>query len=86
MLTLAFLTAVAADAAPKPSTGPHHPARNSGPISLTVPEIRHLFTAVFGPPAMTAARLLHWSIWRRRHQATARHSHYQRRSADEPAG
>ncbi|CAM5259867.1 hypothetical protein SANTM175S_02092 [Streptomyces antimycoticus] len=35
---------------------------------------------------MTAARLLHWSTWRRRHQATARRSHYQRRSADEPAG
>lgn len=74
MLTLAFLTAVAADAAPKRSTGPHHPARSSGPTSLTVPEIRHLFTTVFAPPALTAARLLHWSIWRRLHQATARHS------------
>ncbi|MET8014876.1 IS701 family transposase, partial [Streptomyces sp. NPDC005271] len=86
MLALALLTALAADAAPKRPTGPHPPARNSEPISLTVPEIRHLFTVVFGPPAVTTARLLHWSIWRRRHQATARHSHYQRRSADEPAG
>ncbi len=86
MLALAFLTAVAADAAPQRPTGPHHPARNSEPISLTVPEIRHLLTAVFGPPAVTAARLLHWSIWRRRHQATARQSHYQRRSANEPTG
>ncbi|MDQ0847374.1 SRSO17 transposase [Streptomyces sp. V1I6] len=40
MLALAFLTALAADAAdaaPKRSTDPHRPARNSEPISLTVP-------------------------------------------------
>lgn len=86
MLALAFLTAVAVDAAPKRSVTRHHSARESGAIPLTVPEIRHLFTAALDPPAVTAARLLHWSIWRRRHQATARHSHYQRRSADEPAG
>ncbi|MEU9547153.1 helix-turn-helix transcriptional regulator [Streptomyces mirabilis] len=53
---------------------------------LSVTEICHLVVAVFAPPAMTAARLLHWSTWRRRHQATARRSHYQRRSADGPAG
>ncbi|MGW8762473.1 IS701 family transposase [Streptomyces sp. NPDC055815] len=84
--TLPELVRVAADAAPKRPADPHRPARSSGPISLTVPEIRHMLTAVFGPPALTAARLLHWSIWRRCHQATARHSHYRRRSADEPAG
>jgi SRSO17 transposase len=83
MLALAFLTAVAADAAPARR---HHPAHDSDPISLTVPEIRHLLTAVFTPPAATTARLLHWSIWRRRHQATARRSHYRRRSLDELAG
>jgi SRSO17 transposase len=82
MLTLAFLAAVAADAAPDRP----HPARSNDLISLTIPEIRHLFAAVFNPPAMTAARLLYWSIWRRRHQATARRSHYQRRSLDESAG
>ncbi|MFF8845594.1 hypothetical protein ACF08N_23215 [Streptomyces sp. NPDC015127] len=38
------------------------------------------------PPTVTAARLLYWSHWRRHHQATARRSHYRRRSADEPAG
>lgn len=86
MLALAFLAAVAADAAPKRSTGPYRPAHSSEPISLTVPEIRHLLTTVFEPPAVTAAGLLHWSIWRRRHQATARHSHYRRRSADETGG
>ncbi|MCH0559409.1 MULTISPECIES: hypothetical protein [Streptomyces] len=86
MLALAFLTAIAADAAPKRSTGPHRPARDSEPISLTVPEIRHLCALVLGPPTVTAARLLHWSIWRRHHQATARRSRYRRRSIHEPAG
>lgn len=86
MLALAFLTAVAADAAPGRPAGRNFPTQDSDPISLTVPEIRHLLTAVFAPPAATAARLLHWSIWRRRHQATARRSHYRRRSLDEPAG
>ncbi|MFE1458681.1 IS701 family transposase [Streptomyces sp. NPDC058735] len=86
MLALAFLTALAADAAPKRPTDPHRPARSNEQISLTVPEIRHLLTAVFGPPAMTAAMLLQWSTWRRRHQATARHSHYRRRSFGKRAG
>ncbi|WP_413807623.1 hypothetical protein [Streptomyces sp. OE57] len=86
MLALAFLTAVAASAAPDRPTDSHHPARSSDPIPLTVPEIRHLLAAVLNPPAVTATRLLHWSSWRRRHQATARRSHYQRRSLDEPAG
>lgn len=86
MFALAFLTAVAADTAPGWPADRRYPARSKDPISLTVPEIRHLLAAVFNPSAMTVARLLHWSIWRRRHQATARRSHYRRRSLDEPAG
>ncbi|MEV7864495.1 IS701 family transposase [Streptomyces hirsutus] len=86
MLALAFLTAAADDAAPERPADPHHPVRSRDPITLTVPEIRHLLVAVFDPPAVTVARLLHWSAWRRRHQATARRSHYRRRTADEPAG
>lgn len=86
MLALAFLATLAADAAPKRPTDPHHPARHSEPITLTVPEIHHLLSTAFGPPAVTAATLLHWSIRRRRLQATARHSHYRRRSADESTG
>ncbi|MFH8477230.1 IS701 family transposase [Streptomyces sp. NPDC018000] len=86
MLALAFLTALAADAAPQRPADTHQPARNRDPITLTVPEIRRLLAAVFNPPAVTAARLLHWSIWRRRHQATAQCSHYRRRTADEPTG
>ncbi|MGA5341832.1 IS701 family transposase [Streptomyces variabilis] len=85
MLALAFLTAVAADTAPDRPADPHHPTRNRDLITLTVPEIRHLLAA-FHPPAVSAARLLHWSDWRRKHQATARRSHYRRRSADEPTG
>jgi hypothetical protein len=80
MLALAFLTALAASAAPDRPADRHHPARSSDPISLTVPEIRHLLAAVFNPPTVTAARLLHWSTWRIRHQATARRSHYRRRT------
>lgn len=86
MLALAFLTALAADAAPQRPADAHHLARSRDPITLTVPEIRHLFAAIFNPPAVTAAGLLHWSNWRRRHQATARRSHYRRRTANEPAG
>ncbi|MER6625990.1 IS701 family transposase [Streptomyces sp. NPDC000931] len=86
MLALAFLTAVAASAAPARTAERHHPARSNDPIPLTVPEIRHLLAVVFNPPAVTAARLLHWSTWRRHHQATARRSHYRRRSLHEPAG
>lgn len=85
MLALAFLTAVAADAAPDRPADRRHPARSRDPISLTVPEVRHLLAVVFYPPAMTAAGRLHWSTWRRQHQATARRSHYRRRLG-EPAG
>ncbi|MDQ0596113.1 hypothetical protein QF037_000458 [Streptomyces canus] len=83
MLALAFL---AADANPTRPADPLHPARGHDPIRLSVPENRHLLAAVFVPPACTADRLLHWSTWRRRHQAAARRSHYQQRSVDEPGG
>ncbi|GAA2420628.1 hypothetical protein GCM10010421_02410 [Streptomyces glaucus] len=86
MLALAFLVAVTADAAPNRAEEPHHDTRGSDPIALTVPEIRRLFAAALNPPVVAPARLLHWSDWRRRHQATARRSHYRRRSADETSG
>ncbi|MFD5308237.1 hypothetical protein [Streptomyces ardesiacus] len=86
MLALAFLTALAADTAPERPADAHHLARSRDPIALTVPEIRRLFGALLNPLAVSAARLLHWSTWRRRHQATARRSHYRRRTASEPAG
>jgi SRSO17 transposase len=82
MLALALLAAIAASTAPNRPKHPHRPTRRSDPIALTVPEIRHLLAATLNPPAASPARLLHWSNWRRHHQATARHSHYRRRSAD----
>jgi hypothetical protein len=61
------------------------PPRSRDPTALTVPEIRHQLADVLTSPAMTTARLLRWSAWRGRHQATARRGHHRRRSADEPA-
>jgi hypothetical protein len=55
-----------------------HPAPN-GLIPLTGNEIQHLFTALTSPVHDLAHRL-RWSGWRRRHQARARSSHYQRQA------
>jgi hypothetical protein len=50
-------------------------------IPLTVPEVRRLVyrlvVRVLAPPEA----VLHWSCWRRRHQARATRSHYRRRLA-----
>lgn len=45
----------------------------------TVPEVRRLLCRlIWGrPPPLDQA--LDWSVWRRRHQARAKRSHYQRR-------
>jgi hypothetical protein len=48
-------------------------------IPLTRNEIRRLFTGLSRHLAALAAQL-HWSRWRRRHQATARACHYRRRA------
>jgi molybdenum cofactor biosynthesis enzyme MoaA len=47
-------------------------------VCLTVNEIRRLHAALCRP-AHPAEHHLHWSRWRRRHQATARRCHYQHR-------
>ncbi|MFI6393778.1 hypothetical protein [Nonomuraea sp. NPDC050540] len=70
MLALALLTAIAA--AQPPSDHDH--------IPLTLPEIRRLPAALVLSRKRSITDVLRWSHWRRRHQATARHSHYQRRS------
>ncbi|CAI7978051.1 hypothetical protein FRAHR75_410015 [Frankia sp. Hr75.2] len=41
--------------------------------------LARLFTALVVQTTETVAHVLHWSQWRRRHQATARASHYRRR-------
>ncbi|WP_437109205.1 IS701 family transposase [Streptomyces sp. enrichment culture] len=79
MLALAFLAALAADATPARTARQNRPARGPDLIDLTVPEIRHLLGVLMNPPNTSPRRLLHWSNWRRNHQATARRSHYQRR-------
>jgi len=48
-------------------------------VDLTVPEIRRLIGALFSPPITAPNALLHWSNWRRSHQASARRSHYRQR-------
>lgn len=48
-------------------------------IPLTVNEIRRLINVFLGQPAPSTTYRLHWSGWRRRHQARARRAHYTRR-------
>lgn len=57
-----------------------HPAPD-GLIPLTCNEIQRLFTALVGPTPEAVHRL-RWSLWRRRHQARSRTSHYHRQAAD----
>jgi len=43
---------------------------------LTIPEIRHLVTRLAWRLDQDPDQVLHWSRWRRRHQARARRCHY----------
>ena len=73
MLAMAFLAVVTAaerDRTPTPA----------GLIPFTINEIRRLFDALVNGAAATPEHILSWSIWRRKHQATARACHYRRRS------
>jgi SRSO17 transposase len=74
MLAMAFLAVITAterDRTPTPA----------GMIRYTLNEIRRLFDALtVGPATRTHDHILHWSSWRRRHQAIARECHYRRRS------
>lgn len=49
-------------------------------VALTVAEVRRLLAGLVWQPQRPAAAAftLGWSTWRRRHQATARRTHYQR--------
>jgi hypothetical protein len=72
MLALALLTVLTTRATSDAT-------ETSAVIALTVAETRRLLNAfVVGRP-LTAAHILHWSQWRRRVQARAQRSHYQRR-------
>nr|WP_158842779.1 IS701 family transposase [Saccharothrix deserti] len=56
----------------------HHQPED-GLIPLTLPETHRLFAKLIATTAHTISHWLAWSRWRRRHQARARRSHYQRR-------
>jgi SRSO17 transposase len=73
MLAMAFLavsTAAERDRSPTPA----------GLIPMTLNEFRRLFDSLALSVAGTLEHTLAWSTWRRKHQATARHHHYHRRS------
>jgi hypothetical protein len=55
-----------------------------GLVGLTCNEVLHLYAALVARPAADAAHRLHWSVWRRRHQARARTCHYRRQAAWQP--
>ena len=48
-------------------------------LPLTVPEVRRLLWALMWHVPAAPDDVLHWSAWRRRHQARARRSHSKRR-------
>ena len=72
LAALAVLAICAADAATNEPDDPDL-------IPLTVNEIRRLINTYIIRPIRSLAHRLHWSQWRRRHQARARRSHYTRR-------
>jgi len=57
---------------------PVTPGDSAEMINLTMNEIRRMH-AILCRPVHPHGHHLHWSAWRRRHQARARHCHYQRR-------
>jgi hypothetical protein len=46
-------------------------------VVLTVAELRRLLAHLVWRPPVDPVFTLGWSLWRRRHQATARRTHYQ---------
>jgi hypothetical protein len=48
-------------------------------IRLTVNEIRRLINTLLIEPVRDLIHRLHWSRWRRQHQARARRAHWTRR-------
>jgi SRSO17 transposase len=75
MLAHAFLTVIRAN------EHALHPAPDAL-IPLTCNEIQRLFTTHIRP-TLDAPHRLRWSLWRRRHQARSRASHYLRQAASQ---
>jgi hypothetical protein len=77
LAVLAICTAITEPTSPDPT---RH-ARDTGPVALTMAEIRRLIGVLITDPIRDTNHHLHWSNWRRRHQGHARNAHYQRRLA-----
>jgi SRSO17 transposase len=80
MLAHAFLSVMTATQPGPGPDGTHRDDQDRELTPLTRNEIRRLLTSLLRQPP-PAWHQLHWSHWRRRHQATARRCHYQRRQA-----
>jgi len=74
MLAHAFLSITTTTQTQQQTTPPTEPSNPSPMIPLTRNEIRHLITQLTNRIQRSRASVLHWSIWRRRHQARARAS------------
>jgi SRSO17 transposase len=81
MLAHAFLSVMTATQ-PGPAAA-EPPAEPAALIPLTRNEIRRLFTTAI-TVLRTLEHRLHWSLWRRQHQAVARTCHYRRRTQQQP--
>jgi SRSO17 transposase len=83
MLAHAFLSVLTAAQPQIPATGDPRSQPRTGLIPLTRNEIRRLITALTSRLQATAF-CLHWSLWRRHHQAVARACHFKRRAEPSP--
>ncbi len=50
-------------------------------VAISVQELRKLLTHLQKQHSSDMHFHWHWSIWRRRHQAGAKHAHYQKRTS-----
>jgi hypothetical protein len=49
-------------------------------VKVSVAEVRRFFVALLWPQVRRLASVLHWSNWRRTHQAQAQFFHYKTRN------
>jgi hypothetical protein len=83
MLAHAFLSVLTAAQPQTPATGDPRSQSRTGLILLTRNEIRRLITGLTSR-LQNMAFHLHWSLWRRHHQAVARACHFKRRAEPTP--
>jgi SRSO17 transposase len=86
LLAHAFLVVTRAKASTgEPAKGAGRLTNQLGLLPLTVPEVRRLLVALVWTTPIQPGFVLGWSRWRRRHQARARRTHYQRRGQQSAA-